>query len=173
MLAISVDPGLTGAISLLCTERGLLECADIPTCANGTASGSMKRWLDTVALASLLDTWARRHDFARDAVAGVVERPIPMPTLPAQTIASQFDTFGAIRAILARWADVHFVNPRDWKKTFGLHQDKDAARACCLRLHRTAPVTLVKHHNRAESILIGHHWLLANHGPLGRQLEAA
>jgi hypothetical protein len=173
--AIGVDPGLTGAISLLCTERGLLECADIPTCPNGTASGSMKRWLDAPALAALVDDWAWRHDFARDAVAGVVERPIPMPTLPAQTIASQFDTFGAIRAILARRAAVHFVNPREWKKSFKLGNDKDIARAVCRDQHPTAPVTLVKHHNRAESILIAHHWLLVNHGPIGqrRALEAA
>jgi len=31
----------------------------------------------------------------------------------------------------------------------------------------------VKHHNRAESILIAHHWLLVNHGPLRQRVEAA
>lgn len=173
MLALGVDPGLTGAISLLCTERGLLECADIPTCDNGTASGSMRRWLDAHELDRLLSGWSARHEFARESLAAVIERPIPMPTLPSQTIASQFDTFGALRALLQRWAPVRFVNPRDWKKSFGLGNDKEAARACCRRLHRTAPVTLVKHHNRAESILIAHHWLLVNHGPLGQRLEAA
>lgn len=173
MIALGVDPGLTGALCALDSERGLLACADIPTCPNGTVSGSMKRWLDAAALEALVEDWAGRHEFAREAVVAVIERPIPMPTLPAQTIASQFDTFGVIRAVLARRAGVQFVNPREWKKTFGLGNDKEAARACCLRLHRTAPVALVKHHNRAESILIAHHWLLEHHGAVGRRLEVA
>ena len=50
MIVISCDPGLTGAITLLCSQRGLLECEDIPTCGNGTTTGSMKRWVDTAAL---------------------------------------------------------------------------------------------------------------------------
>jgi hypothetical protein len=80
-----------------------------------------------------------------------------MPTLPAQTIASQFDTFGAIRATLGKYTeDLHYVNPREWKKFFGLHTDKNGSRDCCLRLYPSAPVARVKDHNRAESVLIGH-----------------
>ena len=52
MLIISCDPGLTGAVALLDSKRGLLECEDIPTCANGTASGSMRNWVDAERLQS-------------------------------------------------------------------------------------------------------------------------
>lgn len=159
MLIISCDPGLTGALALIDSGRGLLECADVPTCSNGHDTGSMKRWVDVEGLLQLLRDWSARHSFAGEAVHGVIERPIPMPTLPAQTIASQFDTFGALRAVMApRFVGnrMHFVNPREWQKFFGLKADKSMSRKACEQLYPSAPVSLVKHHNRAEAILIGH-----------------
>lgn len=160
MLILSCDPGLTGAISLLCSRRGLLECADLPTCSNGIATGKMLRWLDLTALQALLGTWSAKYELAQESVHVAIERPIPMPTLPAQTVACQFEVFGTIRALthsLFGQAAMNIVAPKDWKKLFGVGADKDAARACALRLYPTAPVNLKKHHGRADSILIGHH----------------
>ncbi len=156
-LFIGCDPGLTGAISLLKPGNILLDCQDLPTCENGTASGSMKRWLDAEGFSDLLQAWADCHDFARESVHVFIERPIPMPSLPAQTIASQFDTFGVLRSLLERRGVMHYVNPRDWKKAFGLGSEKGASRTVCQGLYRHAPVARVKDHNRAESILIGHY----------------
>jgi hypothetical protein len=156
-MVIGCDPGLTGAISLI--HRGeLLECYDIPTCDNGQATGSMKRWVDIKALRAEIGFWSIRHDFAREVVAGVIERPIPMPSLPAQTIASQFDTFGVLRAVLdSQLRDsVHAVSPNVWKKFFGLRSDKEAARSTAMSLYPGAPIKRMKDHNRAESILIAH-----------------
>lgn len=161
MLIISSDPGLTGAITLLCSQSGLLECEDIPTCSNGTSTGSMKRWVDTDALSVILGNWSRLHSFATQSVHACIERPIPMPSLPAQTVASQFDTFGAIRALIgARVPELTIVNPREWKKPFGLKSDKDASIACALRLYPSAAKWIYRKrdHNRAESALIGR-WL--------------
>lgn len=158
MIAIGIDPGLTGALCAISSQHGLLDCVDLPTCPNGTAGGSMKRWIDAEALDEVLRGWSQRFDFAREAVHPFVERPIPMPTLPAQTIASQFDTFGVVRALLAAryWSrETVFLNPRDWKPFFGLKADKNESRACCLRLYPAAPVSRVKDHNRAEAVLIG------------------
>jgi hypothetical protein len=165
MIIIGCDPGLTGAISLIGTS-GLLECADIPVCSNGQDTGSMKSWVDVEALDDLLQHWSTKHGFASESVIAGVERPIPMPSLPAQTIASQFDTFGAIRGALSAQVGakgLHIVSPHAWKKMFGLHADKKAARACCQRLYASAPVTRVKDHNRAESILIAHYLLRTLH----------
>ena len=161
MLILGVDPGLTGAIALLCSQRGLLECADLPTCDNGNATGSMKRWIDVDALQAMLANWSIKHDFASQAVEACIERPIPMPTLPAQTVASQFDTFGVIRAIVGGKVSLKamtIVNPQIWKKLFGLKADKEASIACALRLYPKAAKLLArkKDHNRAESILLGH-----------------
>lgn len=164
MLVLSCDPGLTGAISLLCSQRGLLECEDLPTSSNGQTTGKMLRWIDTEALQSLLTNWSTKHDFASQSVHAAIERPIPMPTLPAQTVASQFDTFGVIRALVGgkvAFSAMHIVNPQVWKRTFGLKTDKDESIACALRLYPRAAqlLKLKKSHNRAESILIGR-WLL-------------
>ena len=165
MLVVSCDPGLTGAISLLCPERGLLECVDLPTCANGQSTGSMLRWLDVTALDDLMALWATRYDFARESMHAAIERPIPMPTLPAQTVASQFDTFGAIRALLSAKLGqeaIKIVAPKEWKKPYGLKADKEEARACALRLYPAAAKLLARKrdHNRADSVLIGHFVIL-------------
>lgn len=164
MLVIATDPGLTGAISLLCSRRGLLECEDLPTCSNGQKTGKMLLWIDTEALQAMLSNWSTKHDFAGQSVHAAIERPIPMPTLPAQTVASQFDTFGVIRALVGGKVPLnamHIVNPQMWKRTFGLKSDKDESIACALRLYPSAAqlLKLKKSHNRAESLLIGR-WLL-------------
>jgi hypothetical protein len=158
MIAIGIDPGLTGAMALICTRHGLLDVLDLPTSDNGTASGSMKRWIDVDVLQRSLGNLSIRFGFALDDVQVAIERPIPMPSLPAQTIASQFDTFGVLRALAMRVGPVRCVNPRDWKSIYGLTNDKSAARACAQRLYADAPVKRVKDHNRAEAILIAH-WL--------------
>lgn len=163
MMVIGIDPGLTGALCLLDSQRGLLECADIPTCANGQATGSMRKWLDVWALLLLLAEWRTRHDMEREDVHAAIERPVPMPTLPAQTIASQFDTFGALRGVLSMRLDsnrIRVVTPQEWKKLYGIGHDKDRARSVAQALYGNAPVARVKDHNRAESILIGH-WLVS------------
>lgn len=165
MLIVSCDPGLTGAIALLCSQRGLLECEDIPTCSNGTASGSMRNWVDAEALRMILNEWSNRWLFAQNSVRAAIERPIPMPKLPAQTVASQFDTFGVLRALIGGKVGpggLHIVNPREWKSKFGLKQDKDESIACALRLYPNAVGYLARKrdHNRAESILVGHALLM-------------
>lgn len=161
MICIGCDPGLTGAITLIRPGQGILECADVPTDRNGLESGSMKSWVDVLALRSLIADWSTRYDFARDAVHSVIERPIPMPTLPAQTIASQFDTFGALRAELMRAGGIEYTSPQAWKKFYGIGNDKDRARhvAAALYPQQQDYFKRVKDHNRAESALIAHWWL--------------
>ena len=158
MIAIGVDPGVTGAITVISSTRGLLACQDIPVEPNGVATGRMMRWVDARGVALLLSQWASTLGFAGESVHAFIERPIAMPNLPASTIASQFDTFGALRALLSSKArEVRCVNPKDWKAIYGLKANKDAARACALRLYPAAPVSRAKDHNRADSLLIAHY----------------
>ncbi len=162
MIILGIDPGLTGAISLLDSHGPrLLECADLPVCQNGTAGGSMRNWLDADALRNLLADWSARHAFAAADVVTAIERPLPMPSLPAQTIASQFDTFGVLRGLIAAhtWGRSQLFPTPTWKRGFGLKGGKEAkheSRECARRLYPNAPVSRAKDHNRAESILIAH-----------------
>jgi hypothetical protein len=163
---IGIDPGLTGAIALV--SHGLLEVEDIPVCASGQG-GSMGKHVDARNLAALLREWSARHGFAMRCVRAVLERPIPNATrpggrtAPAVTIAQQFETYGAIRGVLATLGiEAHFVTPQGWKKGFGLKGGDNAkveARRCAMRLYERATPQLsrVKDHNRAESILIAHY----------------
>lgn len=164
MLVLACDPGLTGAISLLCSERGLLECEDLPIESNGQATGKMLRWIDAEKLQEMLRKWSSDWRFAEQSVHACIERPIPMPSMPSTTTASSFDTFGVVRALVSGKVSpkgMTMVNPTTWKKAFGLKTDKDESIACALRLYPSAARYLTKklHHNRGESILIGH-WLL-------------
>lgn len=161
MKVIGCDPGVTGAICLIEAGR-LLECEDIPVAPNGMASGRVTRWVDARALDTLLRDWSARHDFARDVVTGAIERPIPMPNLPSTTTASSFDTFGVVRALVGlRVKELVAVEPRQWKKFYGLGTEKDASRDMALRFYEDAPVRRARDHNRAEAILVAH-WLLRN-----------
>jgi len=159
MIVLGVDPGLTGAVAAICSARGLLDIMDIPVCDNGHASGSMRNWVDVAALVLALRDWSQRFEFAAHGqVLAAMERPIPMPTLPAQTIASQFDTVGAIRAaLICRACPVTMVEPGKWKKRYALGRDKDASREVAARLYPAADKLLArkKDHNRAEALLIG------------------
>lgn len=157
-LCIGVDPGTTGSIALV-SDR-LLECDDLPMEANGS-DGAVQRWLDARKFLEVIRGWSARHDFAGRYVIAVIERPIPMPSMPSTTLASTFDGFGAIRGVLAatRW-DIRVVQPRAWKRVFGLKGGKDektASRECAARLYPDAPVGRVKDHNRAEAVLLAHY----------------
>lgn len=157
MIGLGIDPGLTGAMALVSSLDGLLDVIDLPTCPNGIASGAMRSWLDVRTLDAMLGDLARRHVLANEAVQVVIERPVPMPSLPAQTVAVQFDTVGAIRGLLAArtWGrDVLMVTPQRWKAAYRLKADKAESRAAALRLYPSAPVTRAKDHNRAEAILL-------------------
>lgn len=168
MIALGIDPGLTGAMALICNKRGLLAVADLPTCSNGLVSGFMKRCIDAEEFDRQLMEWRITHDLAREHVTACIERPIAMPShskirIPAQTTASQFDTLGVIRALCSlRFNEVVYASPSEWKKLFGLKGGKGAktdSREAALRLYPSAPVDRVKDHNRAEAVLIGH-WLM-------------
>lgn len=163
MIYLGIDPGLTGAIAAICARRGYCGVADIPTAPNGQRNGSMRRHVDVAGLAAWYQGFRRVIGAAEEGgVVVCMERPIPMPSLPAQTIASQFDTLGALRGFFGgRGAEVILVEPARWKRRYGLRSDKEASRECALRLYPRAADLLARKrdHNRAEAILLAD-WLL-------------
>lgn len=161
MFCLSCDPGVTGAVALLRMGHGLLEVADLPCIPSGLETGAMRRFVSPVDLMGILATWSVRHQFGREFVAGVIERPIPMPSMPSTTNASTFDSFGVVRSCFALKANrVDMTTPSEWKKTFGISRDKEESRALALKLYPEAAGYLKtkSSHNRAEAILLAH-WL--------------
>ena len=130
-LFLGVDPGVTGALALVCAQRGLLEVAGVPVCSNGT-TGVVTREVDVRETNELLRTWSDRHQLARDHLSVVIERPQAMRT--GVTALSQGDSYGALRAVAGMWAQrVERVNPAAWKRTFGLTGEGKAASVECAR----------------------------------------
>lgn len=156
MIVIGIDPGLTGACAVL-DHNGWRAVFDLPTMAipDVGPKALVKRKVDGRAL--------RRHLLATCAVdepvLAVVEAVGVMggKNNSIQTQGSLLRTLGAIESTLECLnLIVAYAPPKAWKGFYGLAADKNAARATALALYPDAPVKLVKHHNRAEAILIAH-----------------
>lgn len=168
MIAIGIDPGLTGALAKI-DNGALIDVRELPTVENGS-TGRFKRWADPVGLDAVLRSWIEGHDKTEIFVA--LERPIAMPGQDSGSTAVAFDTFGVIRGALgARGLNTQIIVPQRWKNYFGLKFEKgtkDAAvkRASidmALRLYPASPLSRAGHHNRAESILIARWlWMVTN-----------
>ena len=69
------------------------------------------------------------------------------------------DSFGCARAVVAACRfELVYVTPAQWKKHFSLGSDKELARALAVRAFPQAPLTLKRHADRAEALLMAR-WL--------------
>ena len=172
MIIISIDPGLTGACSVL-DHNGLRAVFDLPTMTiPGVGPKALvQSKLDGLAFKKLLLT----HCPAGEPARAVIEAVGTMggKNNAIQTQGSLLRTLGAIETVLELLGlKPTYAHPQTWKRYFGLTesstfgpkatstQTKAKSLACARRLYPScADINLVKHHNRAESILIGH-WMM-------------
>jgi hypothetical protein len=155
MLILGIDPGVSGALALLCTRRGLLELGNVPTCSNGTTAATVSREVDARATHELLREWWTRHEDAAEDALAMIERPQAMRG--SVTVLSQGDSYGALRAIAGVWAQrIERVNPAEWKRRFGLHgKGKAESVAVARRLYGDALPKRLRN-DLAEALLIAH-----------------
>lgn len=168
MIAIGIDPGLTGAIAFVDHRSCVIE--DLPTMAL-PGDGMVRRKIDGRAFAEML----RRHTVPGEPVRVFCEAVHAISGAPGrkqiggsiQTQASLMRTLGAIEAVLeCMRMTPEMVYPQKWKKFYALGSDKSAALTRARELYPALAVTslrLAKFHNRAEALLIAH-W--------GRQVNA-
>lgn len=174
-VVIGIDPGLTGAMSLI-TREGLQACVDMPHMVRGTGAGSVKNQVNAAELAEILRSWTAGYD-TKTEVLVMMELQNPLPAVRAtpgqgrgfqimQGSASIFSlgmTAGIIEGVVVALGLRHeMVPPAEWKKKLGLSAkgvDKKAvARTMAVRLFPQSNFfARVKDHNRAESALIGHY----------------
>lgn len=146
MIYIGVDPGLTGGVAFLSPTGAVSN--DMPTFAY-SATGAVKRAVDGVAVGNMLRG-------AREGGAVLyVER---VNAFPGQGVSSMFSLgmsfWGVVCAANAIGIPVELVEPRAWKKHFGLGPDKDQARGLASRLYPGVDLSKKKDHGRAEALLI-------------------
>lgn len=173
MIVVSIDPGLSGACAVL-DHNGLRAVFDLPTMPipGVGPKAKVQTKVDGRALVKAL----RQHCPPGEPVRSVIEAVGTMggKDNAVQTQGSLLRTLGAIETVLEvlGWAP-SYANPQTWKRSFGLIQknkDPDLSDSqlatmakrksleCARRLYPQADIPLAKHHNRAESILIGHWW---------------
>lgn len=145
MIALGIDPGLSGALAWVTDKGEVLDVADIPLLDEGPRHKS----IDAVRLSAL----ARRHE----AHAAIIEAVHARPT-DSKVAAFTFGrNLGALEAIImAAGLPLHRVPPILWRRWAGLAPGapKDASIAAALRIAPTARPFLNRH-DRADAVLIG------------------
>lgn len=165
MIIVGIDPGLSGALALLGHDAQLLHLEDIPVMQRGTGGAKVVNQVNATALADLLRSLLEPYD--KNECLVMIEMAQSMPAAVKDKFgrvkilqggASIFNTghtAGVIEGVVAALRFPHrLVRPVEWKKAMKLTATKEQCRAHAQRLYPEAPLHLVKHHNRAESILI-------------------
>lgn len=156
MRFIGIDIGLTGAIGCLKPTGEYSTLIDIPTTQKGQAKGCVKRQVDANQLYQHLREL--KYQQPQQNLLAVIEVVNARPQQGVSSVFSLGDSFGTMRTVCAALTiDAWFVTPVVWKQHYGLTNDKEAARTLASRLFPTAPLTLKKHHHRAEALLLAYY----------------
>ena len=150
MIIIGIDPGISGAISIL-ENKKILEVYDTPTMIDGKKN---KRQINSAQVTNIIKERLK----SEKEIIVVVEH---VNAMPGQGVTSMFNfgqSFGVLKGICsAMQLTMYFVRPSKWKKHFNLIKtNKDASRTKVIeaypeissKLHRK------KDSNRADAILI-------------------
>jgi crossover junction endodeoxyribonuclease RuvC len=150
MIIIGIDPGISGAISII-ENKKILEVYDTPTMIDGKKN---KRQINSAQVTNII----KERMLSNKEIVVVVEH---VNAMPGQGVTSMFNfgqSFGVIKGICAALSlPIYFVRPTKWKKHFNLIKtNKDASRTKVIeaypevsgKLHRK------KDSNRADAILI-------------------
>ena len=150
MIIIGIDPGISGAISIV-ENKKILDVYDTPTMIDGKKN---KKQINSAQVTNII---RERLKDGKEVIV-VVEH---VNAMPGQGVTSMFNfgqSFGVIKGICAALGlPIYFVRPTKWKKHFNLIKtNKDASRTKVIeaypeissKLHRK------KDSNRADAILI-------------------
>lgn len=154
-MILGIDPGVTGACALIGpSTSSIYGLVDMPTVIANKSSN--RQMVNAYALAETIRRWV--HE-AKGEIVAVTEN---VNAMPEQGVASVFafgKAYGAtIGVIAALGVSLEIVTPQRWKKHYGLSADKEQARELAVRLFPTAHLTLKRHHNRAEALLIARYY---------------
>jgi hypothetical protein len=145
MRILAIDPGLSGAWSVIVDGRPIL-CGDMPTAGDGS-----RRRVTASSLASIMAV--KPINLCVVELAGA---------MPGQGVSSTFRfgvAFGTVLGVAGTLeVPIELVAPAVWKRHFRIvGSDKELSRAKAIDLapHLTSMLDRVRDHNRAEAVLIG------------------
>ena len=154
MIIIGIDPGVSGAISIL-ENKKIIDIFDMPTMIDGKKS---KRQINGSQVTNIIEE-AINDD---KEVVVVVEH---VNAMPGQGVTSMFNfgqSFGVIKGICsALRLPIYFVRPTKWKKYFNLIKtNKDASRTKVIQAYPeiSNQLSRKKDSNKADAILIARYF---------------
>ena len=150
MIIIGIDPGVSGAISIL-ENKKVIEIHDMPTMIDGKKN---KRQVNGSQVTNII-----KENLNHDKETIVVVEQVN--AMPGQGVTSMFNfgqSFGVIKGICSALSlPIYFVRPTKWKKYFNLiNSEKDASRTRAIEIfpYFSAQLSRKKDSNKADAILI-------------------
>ena len=154
MIIIGIDPGVSGAISVL-ENKKVIEVFDMPTMIDGKKN---KKQVNGAQVTNIIK---EKLDDEKE-IAVVVEH---VNAMPGQGVTSMFNfgqSFGVIKGICSALSlPIHFVRPTKWKKHFNLIKtNKDASRTKAIEVYPkiSSKLSRKKDANKADAILIARYF---------------
>ncbi len=149
---LGVDPGKTGALTLISPDRLTASIFDMPVIPIGNGK---RTEVNGPALYNILDHFKPDHAFIEDVWSLQNDGHVG---------AFSFgDALGTIKGVIWAYCDLSRVRPQVWKKTMRVTADKDTSIARAKELHPclTHMLTRKKDDGRAESALIATYGLFS------------
>jgi len=154
MIIFGIDPGVSGAISILENKR-VVEVFDMPTMIDGKKN---KKQINGAQVTNIIKEKLNQE---KETIV-VVEH---VNAMPGQGVTSMFNfgqSFGVIKGICsALGLPIYFVRPTKWKKHFNLIKtNKDASRTKVIEVYPeiSSKLSRKKDSNRADAILIARYF---------------
>ena len=154
MIILGIDPGVSGAISVL-ENKKVVDVFEMPTMIDGKKN---KKQINGSQVANIF----------RDRMNGDTETIVVVEhvnAMPGQGVTSMFNfgqSFGVIKGICsALKLPIYFVRPTKWKKHFNLIKtNKDASRTKVIEVYPeiSSKLSRKKDSNKADAILIARYF---------------
>ena len=150
MIIFGIDPGVSGAISIL-ENKKVIEVFEMPTMIDGKKN---KKQVNGAQVTNIIK---ERLNENKEIIV-VVEH---VNAMPGQGVTSMFNfgqSFGILKGICsAMQLSMYFVRPAKWKKYFNLiNSEKDASRTRAIEIfpYFSSQLSKKKDSNKADAILI-------------------
>ena len=154
MIIIGIDPGVSGAISILDNKK-VIEVFDMPTMIDGKKN---KKQVNGAQVTNIIKERLNKNQ----EIIVVVEH---VNAMPGQGVTSMFNfgqSFGVIKGICSALSiPIYFVRPMKWKKYFNLIKtNKDASRTKVIQVYPeiSSKLSRKKDSNKADAILIARYF---------------
>ena len=154
MIIFGVDPGVSGAISVL-ENKKIIEVYEMPTMIDGKKN---KKQVNGSQVANII----KERLNGDNEIIVVVEH---VNAMPGQGVTSMFNfgqSFGVIKGICSALSlPIYFVRPSKWKRYFNLIKtNKDASRTKVIEAYPEISSKLYrkKDSNKADAILIARYF---------------